>query len=293
MSRTHFVIPDCQVKPGAPTDHLTWIGKYILHIKPEVIVNLGDFADMHSLSQYDKGKLSFEGRRYQADLGAAHNANRRLLKPLNEYNEKRRRFKEKLYQPEKHMLYGNHEHRVCRAIEDDAKMDGFMGLPDLQYEKFGWTTHQFLDVVNLDGIHYSHFFYNPNSGRPFGGMVESRLKQIGFSFTQGHEQGKKIGAIERNNGEMHRGLVVGSCYLHTEDYKGPQGNSHWRGIIVKREVRNGDYDLCEVSLDYLCRRYEGCHVWEFMKRNYPEIYAESAWLKRAEFRATHRLEEVA
>ena len=28
--RTHLVIPDTQAKPGVPTDHLGWIGEYIL-----------------------------------------------------------------------------------------------------------------------------------------------------------------------------------------------------------------------------------------------------------------------
>ena len=71
--KTHLIIPDCQVKPGVPIDHLRWAGNYAAEKKPDVIINIGDFADMPSLSSYDVGKKSFEGRTYQADVEASRN----------------------------------------------------------------------------------------------------------------------------------------------------------------------------------------------------------------------------
>ena len=53
------VIPDCQIKEGVPTEHLEWAGQYIADKKPDVIVNIGDFWDMPSLSSYDKGRKDF------------------------------------------------------------------------------------------------------------------------------------------------------------------------------------------------------------------------------------------
>ncbi len=121
-------------------------------------------------------------------------------------------------------------------------------------------------MVDIDGIAYSHYFYNPMTGRPYGGQnIETRLKTVGHSFTMGHQQGYWVGMREAL-GSRHRGLVAGSCYLHDEDYKGPQGNSHWRGIVVCNQVERGSYDLMEVSLDYLCRRYEGLRLTEWMER---------------------------
>ena len=46
----HFILPDCQVKPGVDTNYLEHIGKYLVEKKPDVIVCIGDFADMPSLS---------------------------------------------------------------------------------------------------------------------------------------------------------------------------------------------------------------------------------------------------
>ena len=79
---THLVIPDTQVKPGVPTDNIRWIGQYIADTRPDVIVNLGDFWDMPSLSSYDKGKKTFEGRRYKADIKAGNDAFHLLDDPI-------------------------------------------------------------------------------------------------------------------------------------------------------------------------------------------------------------------
>ena len=287
--REHLLIPDMQVKPGVPIDHMDWIGQYIVHKKPDVIVNIGDFADMPSLSSYDKGKKSAEGRRIREDLNAAYIAMGQLMKPLKDYNETRRRYKEKQYKPELIFTLGNHEDRISRAAENDAALDGFLNLQELHYENFGWKVYPFKAIAHADGVAYSHFFYNPMTGRPYGGQnIKTRLNNIGFSFSMGHQQGYDSGQKYLNNGKTIRGLVAGSCYLHDEDYIGPQANGHWRGIIYKHEVFDGTYDLMEVSLDFLCREYndirKGMRVWEYMKIKYPDLYRESAWLNWQEKR---------
>lgn len=280
--RVHAVIPDCQVTPDAPTDHLEWIGKYLLEQRPDVIVNIGDFADMESLSTYDKGKRQFEGRRYVRDIDAARKAMQRLMAPIQEYNNRQASHKHGGYKPEMHLTLGNHEHRIQRAIDDDARLDGTLGLMDLQYEDYGWSVHPFLKPVCLDGVHYCHYFANPMSGKPYGGQsIDTRLKNIGFSFTQGHQQVFMYGERPLNNGQIVQGCVWGNCYLHDEDYRGYQANGERRGIMIKHEVRDGRYDPMVVSLDFLCRKYEGVHVWEFMREKYPDIYQESTWMRRA------------
>ena len=167
------------------------------------------------------------------------------------------------------------------AIENSPEYDGLMSLSDLEYSEVGWEVIPFLEVVEIDGVSYSHYFYNQQSGRPYAGYsMDTRLKNVGFTHVQGHQQIYLCGTRSLNNGNRIRGLVCGSCYLHDEDYRGPQGNSEWRGIFILHEVGGGDYSLLEVSLDFLCRRYEGMSVAEFMKINYPDIYAESAWMRR-------------
>ena len=51
------------------------------------------------------------------------------------------------------------------------------------------------------------------------------------------------------------GLIAGSFYLHDESYLTPQGHNYWKGIVVKHDVRKGEYSPMFVDLPYLERRY--------------------------------------
>lgn len=270
--RTHLFIPDTQVKPGVPLDHLDWIGRYILTRKPDVIIMAGDWYDLPSLSAWDRGKAEFEGRRFKADVEAGHAALDRMEAPINEHNARKQRHKAKQYKPRKVVTWGNHEHRANRAASEHPELQGFVGthLFDEYWQERGWETHDYTEVVDIDGVWYSHLFLNENTGRAIGSKASTMLPQIGHSFTQGHRQAYDL-ATRYVGKRMHRGLIAGACYLHDEDYKGPKrdnsersGNHHWRGIVVKHEVRDGEYCVMEVTLDYLCRRYEGCSLDDFM-----------------------------
>lgn len=251
----HLFIPDCQVKPGVPIEHLRWIGKYIVRKKPDVIVNIGDFADMPSLSSYDKGKKSFEGRRYKADIAAAKRGMDALLGPLREYNAHQRQIKAKQYKPRLVLTLGNHEQRIARAVENQAELDGVIGYHDLPYQD--WEVHDFLKPVWISGICYVHFMANPMTGNPYSGMASNILQKVGHSFVCGHQQ--KLDSHTRTliTGQQQWGIIAGACYLHDEDYKGYQGNKHWRGIIMLHRVVDGSFDPCFISLDYLRDRYSG------------------------------------
>lgn len=265
---THLIIPDTQAKKGVPTDHLDWIGRYLVERKPDVVVHLGDHADMPSLSSYDVGKRDFEGRRYADDIEAANIAFDILNAPLAAYNAHKREMKERQYLPRRVMLLGNHEARIDRAANDDAKLTGLISTDDLNYAAHGWQVYPFLKPVEIDGVWYSHYWANPMNGRPMGGAALTRLKTIGHTFVMGHQQTLDYATRFLANGEQQFGLVAGACYLHSEAYKGEQGNAHWRGVIVLHQVEGGAADPMFVSLDYLCRKYEGVRLGEFMAAKY-------------------------
>ena len=271
--QVHVVIPDTQAKAGVPTDHLGWIGRYIVeqfHDEDIKIIHLGDHADMPSLSMYDKGKKAMEGRRYVQDIEAANEAWRILNESLLKFNLNRKRTKHKPWLPKRFILLGNHEDRINRAVSMDAQLEFVLSTDQLDYARTGWQVIPFLEVLWLDGVAYSHYFYNPMSGKPLGGNVEARLRAIGHSFTMGHQQTLGYG-LRFVAGKSQHGLVAGSCYLHDEDYKGPQGNAHWRGIIVCHEVEDGSYDPMFVSLNYLCLRYENMSLEKFIAKKYPKL----------------------
>lgn len=250
----HLVIPDCQIRPGDNLEYLRCIGNYIVAKQPDRIICLGDFADMPSLSSYDKGKKSFEGRRYRADIEVAQEGMETLLTSLNEYNRRQRKNGKKQYLPSMDFLYGNHENRINRAVEDDAKFEGVLSTDHLRFESMGWTTHRFLDVVLRDGVAYSHYFVTGVAGRP-ASTAAAQLRKTNMSSVAGHQQGLQIATASRADGTPLTGIIAGSCYEHDEDYLGPQGNRHWRGILVLHDVVDGAFDLMPVSLKFLKERY--------------------------------------
>lgn len=249
----HLLIPDVQAKDGVPLDHLTWIGNFIVDKQPDVIVCIGDFADMPSLSSYDKGKKSFEGKRYKLDIKAATKAMDLLLEPLKAFNKHQKDIKQKQYKPRMVMTLGNHEHRISRAVEMQAEFDGVIGYHDLPYDD--WEVYDFLDPVVINGVMYVHYLANPMSGKPYAGTALNQLAKVQHSFCVGHKQTLDTATYFTPLGKQTWGIVAGACYQHDEDYKGYQGNAHWRGIVVLHDVHDGSFDPMMVSLKYLKERY--------------------------------------
>lgn len=250
----HIVIPDTQIRPEDDTEFLGHIGQYIVDKQPDTVVCLGDFSDMASLSSYDVGKKAFEGRRYKADVESVHFAMDDLLEPLRLHNLRAAKGHRERYKPKLIMLLGNHENRINKAVNNDAKLEGVLSTDDLRYRESGWEVHGFLEVAVVDGIAYSHYFVTGVAGRP-AANAQTQLNKQHMSCIAGHQQGLQIATGHRADGKRLTSIIAGSCYEHNEDYMGPQGNRHWRGILVLNDVVDGEFDLMPVSLTYLRRKY--------------------------------------
>lgn len=246
MPIDHLIIPDTHCKPGVDMGHLRWIGEYIAHRRPEVIVHLGDHFDMHSLSSYDKGTAKAEGARLEEDLAAGWKGLNMLMSPWADLTD---------YNPRMVFLYGNHEERIERYVNSSPELIGTVGYHSYLLGQYGWETHAFLAPVDIDGILYSHYFANPLSGRPYTASALNQLKTLGRSYVMGHRQVLDFGTRMLVDGTQQIGIIAGACYLHEEGYKGLQGNKHWRGIVVLHDVRNGFGNPMFVDLAYLERKY--------------------------------------
>lgn len=240
----HLVIPDTQVKPGTGKAHIVAAGRLAREERPEVIVVIGDWWDFPSLSSYDKGTTAAEGKRYLDDVRAGNEAMKAFLAEIR---------KPKSYAPQLFFTVGNHEERADRHMKANPHLDGVLGIKDLHLE--GFKVFPFLKLCHVEGIAYSHYFANPFSGRPYGGTMQNMLQKIGFSFTMGHVQKLEIGRKDLANGKAYQGLIAGAFYTHEEGYKGEQGNKHWRGLVMKHNVKHGEYDLETWSIKRLMRRF--------------------------------------
>lgn len=250
----HFILPDVQAKPGVDFTYLTKIGKYVVAKQPDVLICIGDFADMPSLSSYDVGTKAFEGKRYVKDIAAVHEAMEAFLKPIKEHNAKQKANGKKQYKPRMVLTLGNHENRINKAVNNDPKLEGVLSIDDLGYEEYGWEVYPFLEVVVIDGIAYSHYFVTGVAGRP-SSTAAVQLRKTNMSCIAGHQQGKQIAYATRADGSTITSIIAGSCYEHNEDYMGPQGNKHWRGCFMLHEVDNGTFDEMWISLNYLNKKY--------------------------------------
>lgn len=241
LGKRILVIPDLQIKPGVPLDHLDWISRYIEAKRPDHVVCIGDAADLPSLSSYDFGKKTFEGRRLKKDLESVHGGMARLTA-----------FRSKCpgYHPTMDLTLGNHCDRITRAIENDPKLEGIISLDDLKFEEFGWTVHPFLKVIEIEGIKFAHYFTSGPMGRPVSSAAV--LLRMWGSAVMGHVQSVDL-AVHPKSGEI--AMFVGTCYLQDEHYLGYQGNSCRRQIVMLNEAREGIYDPMFISLRYLRNRY--------------------------------------
>ena len=249
----HFVMPDPQVAEGSMIDHIRRFGEYAVDKKPDVIALLMDWFDYPSLNSHERWRADYSLRSVVRDYRAGLHARDLLFAPLIAEWERSG------YWPTIVCVEGNHDARIWRALLNDARFDGLIPTPREAFESMGALWYPYLQPVRVDGVAYCHFFTKPNSQYPYTGMIETRVKNVGFSFTQGHTPGKMIGGRVLGDGTPVRGCVVGSFYQGTREarFQGIQGDKNWRGMIVKHAVRNGDYNLMEVDLAFLERKYGG------------------------------------
>jgi hypothetical protein len=245
----HVYIPDTQIKPGVPTEHIAAAGRYIADKRPDRIIIAGDWWDFPSLSSYDgPTKKARDGVSVEADIEAGNASMREFCKPWE---------KIKGYSPDCHFTLGNHENRRVRYADEHPELADTVALKRLHFGPF--RVHEFLRPVVLDGVAYCHYYAMDANGRVMrskNGQSSARaqVNNVGMSATAGHRQGLDT-YIKESPMQRRRGIIAGSFYRHDEEYLTPQGNSHWVGILHKFEVREGDYDLLEVSLNFLLRRY--------------------------------------
>ncbi len=252
-----LVIPDTQVKPGVALDHMRWAAKAVKDYKPTHVVHLGDHWDFPSLSSYSS-RIEVEGKRIINDINAGNEAMRLFWKNLKGLKKL----------PEFHFIFGNHEERLNRYVNDNPVLENFLDLNQLHLD--GWISHPYREVFDISNVWFTHAFYQPYTGRPYGGTAQNVLARVGLSLCQGHRQGKEISARSLPNGQVQRALICGSYYLHDETYLGPQARETWRGLVVLHDVNDGDYDMMELSVKYLCRRYEKMELGEYLAKEYPD-----------------------
>jgi hypothetical protein len=242
---THLVIGDPHCNPKASNDRFLWAGKLARDLKPDTIICMGDFSSLDSLSSYDKGKKSFEGRRYKKDIDHAHDALEKFNKGLNGRRSR------------KVMLLGNHEDRIDRIVDETPELDGTISTKDLKFKEFGWEVIPYQQPLAVNGVYYCHNYPTGIMGKPISGdsIARSLLLKNKVSSTVGHCHLLDYSLCTVPSGKKVIGLSAG-CYLHhQEEYARNTQRMWWSGLVVKRNVNQGEYDIETVQYNTVRRRY--------------------------------------
>lgn len=253
ISNIHLVYGDAHAHPDFDNNRADLIAKLILDIRPTVVVNIGDNADMSSLSSFDKGLRQFYGRNYKEDINSHLDFEERVWEPL-------RRQKKKL--PFRVFCIGNHEYRIERALDKSPELSGAISLNDLDLPRYydeivGYKGYGTPGEIDIDGIIYAHYQIAGISGKPLNSVHQgyTLLQKKHKSSTVGHQHifSYDVQAIE-NNKFIH-GLCLPCMTDYPVDWAGGVADLWNRGVVIKRNVDHGNYDIQYVSIESLKKNY--------------------------------------
>lgn len=247
-----LVIPDAHARPSVDNTRFDALGNFIVDKRPDVVISIGDWFDMPSLSSYDKGTIHAEGRRYQEDIDAGKDAMSRVMTRVNSgYRRSRKR------KPDFHITLGNHEQRIERACAASPELAGKLSYADLGFEAHGWEVHPFLKPLVVEGICFQHYLPSGAMGKPTGGVNHARsliLKGM-MSMVVGHSHQRDFFEMTRADGQKMFGLVVGCYDEGFHEYAHATQHNWWSGLVMLHEAHDGAAEPAFYSTEYIQRKY--------------------------------------
>lgn len=246
--KTAIVWTCAHADPKESNKRADLLGQLIYDVRPDYTVDLGDGANMDSLSSHDsRYPKRVVTRSYEKDILSYNDFQERLWWRFKHYHRKR---------PTRFGGEGNHEHRIKRAIDHDPGIEGtnygvsFSHLnTDLWFDEY----HEYQDgapaIYSYDGIDYAHFVASGNFGQALSGdrHAYNLLAKRMNSATVGHSHKRNIAF--RDDAKAI-GLVAG-CFRGPAAYAGQANQEWWSGVIIKRNIKDGLYDPEFVSMKRL------------------------------------------
>lgn len=258
MSKTAVVFTCAHADPRSTNDRALLLGELLYDIKPDYVVDLGDTADMCSLSSHDtRYPTKMVSADYEADIEAY----------LDFQDKVRHKFKAmKRKRPAFYGFEGNHENRIKKALAHDPRMEGtkygisFKHLEqDRYYDEYHEYTNSGPAIFDYDGVSYAHYISSGNYGTAMSGEhhAYNLIKKRHSSVTVGHSHKRNIYFKDDAHPSTSIGLVAGCFKGREEDWAGQANNEWWKGVVIKRNLEGGSYSPQFVSLEELEKEYGG------------------------------------
>lgn len=256
MSKTAVVYTCTHTKPEVSNERFDWLGSFIYDLKPDMVFDLGDGADMASLSTYeDRYPKQLVARNYEADINSYNDAQERLRSKFRHLKRKK---------PFWVGLEGNHEYRIKKALSKDPRLEGTthgVSFSHLQTDHWFSEYHEYDNsapaIADYNGVSFAHYFTSGNSSQSVGGIhhAYSLLRARHHSSVCGHSHKRDICFDDAAHPSGLVGLVAG-CYKGAEEpWAGQSNRGWWSGVVVLRNFNAGMFEPEFVSLDTLRKEY--------------------------------------
>ena len=229
MSNTkdYLIIGDTHAHPKFSNKRFTNLGKLEVDLKPNIVVQIGDWFDMEHLFDI-KTKDKFNMKEYKKDIAAGIEAMDMRLHEIKKRKRKRARAV---------LLGGNHdEARITRV----SKFVDGISISDMEAEDHGFEYIPFLEPFIIDEIAFCHYVQSGNMGNALSSEhhAHALLKKKYMSTVVGHTHKLDFAMDWRVDGKQIFGLVSG-CYVDFKMAYAQQSNdSWWSGVIHLRNVES-------------------------------------------------------
>lgn len=262
----HLVVGDAHDEPGVAQDRFLWLGRLMrdLHAEAEaqgvllMVILMGDVASISSLSHFDRKRAKAEGRRLQDDYASYDRVHQLIREGAGE---------RAYHGAVKYQIGGNHDcpwgGRPGRYAQDSPEL--YESPTHLhvatQAEAMGWSYVPFLQPLVLDGVAYCHYLQATGTGKAVRSVNQGRTMVLAAhqSVTVGHNHILDHYVEARLDGTRINALSAGCYFEHDEDYAVQGSSRWWRGLVIKRGVRDGDYALTTLRMEDIRRAYGGPH----------------------------------
>jgi len=262
-----LLIPDGHVNADQDLSRFDALGNLILDRKPDVIVQLGDFLSLSSLSHWDMSKrLKMEGRRYRADIEAGQEALTKIFKPTLDYQRKWTGYwklgSSKMYRPDVKWLLGNHEQWLTNYVMQNPELEGHMDVvADLRVaELLPECTLQvvkYKEYVEVSDIMFTHAPIAGNGQAVSGKYALARASDLtSKSIVFGHcHRWEALNIHRHGSGQLIQLLTAGCFFDAPDEYADGCTQNYWKGVTMLDVWGTGRFDTEQISLERMYRSY--------------------------------------
>lgn len=202
-----LAIGDAHDDLRVPKNRFTWFGKHAAEMQPDHIVQIGDIADLESLSFHspndtDKGKYK---PRFLAEMKSLEHALDLMFTPMARRNVKAR----------VDIPLGNHENRIWRYEDAFPETVGMLqGKLSETLTNYGIFAHQFGKYIDIAGVKFTHSPFSV-MGKPVGGMnaTATIARQASGDIVFGHTHKANVNTTPRIGGEDKVTVIDLGCAL--------------------------------------------------------------------------------